>query len=279
MRVLIVGTGQIGSLLRDGLSNYDVRSWASSAHDIQRSHLDLFGTDLIINTAGKTDLAFCEGHPREAHYSNVEVPAYLAGFGLPMIHFSSGCVWDGPYHHGQSGFLPDDKPSPRCYYTWTKALADTYLRTYHPAVHILRPRQVFTDQVSPRNLLVKLLKYEELIDTPNSMTSGNTILRAVRFLTSRLDREPGRIWNVFDVGVTTPWEVGNRLAAAGLRERAKPLLKAKLDEWHSPRRVDTVLEDPLAQQLFQPRNVRDNLNDAIAGLKRNMASRKDVTNV
>lgn len=280
MNILVVGRGQLGTYLYNRFSTSPliqggrVQQWWADISHLTREHASEF--DYIINAAGKTDLKWCEENAREAFRSNVECPQYLASLNPRLIHLSSGCVWDGPFD-GTTGFRPYSRPTPASYYAWTKAACDALLIAYHGHTHVLRPRQVFTDQPSPRNTLMKFLQYDALIDTPNSMTSGETIWRAVEYLVSH-PTEPGRIWNIADLGITTPYEVGVLLTQAGLRDLPTILPKDQLDRWHKPKRVDTVLSDPLAESLFKPQRIETSLAEAIAGLARNMSALPSVTN-
>jgi dTDP-4-dehydrorhamnose reductase len=282
VNILVVGRGQLGTYLYNRFSANPliqggrVQQWWADISHLAREHASKF--DYIINAAGKTDLKWCEENAREAFRSNVECPQHLAQLGVPLIHLSSGCVWDGPFENGTHGFTPYSRPTPASYYAWTKAACDALLISNLPrTTHILRPRQVFTDQPSPRNTLMKFLQYDALIDTPNSMTSAESIWRAVEYLISH-PTETGRIWNIADLGITTPYEVGVLLAQAGLRELPTILAKDQLDRWHKPKRVDTVLSDPLAESLFKPQRIETSLAEAIAGLARNMSALPSVTN-
>jgi len=272
MNILIIGKGQVGTILVEALKDHSVTLWQHNLIDLTRDELAKLSPDVVINAAGKTELLWCETHAREAFHSNVEAPiaAYRAVRSLNdktfFIHFSSGCIWDGPYRSDGKPFEPYDPPIPAAFYSWTKAACDAMLLDEDPnRVAILRPRQVFSPIESPRNTLMKLVRYEKLIDTPNSMTSAETIVKMVRYLLNATSDRAG-IWNVYDKGVTSPFHVGELLAEAKLRPMPTAFTKAELDSFHKPKRVDTVLYDERFERLIQPEPLEDMLKKAIAAL-------------
>lgn len=257
--------------MRD-LKNFEVHLWPHDIDDLTRDELEVIAPDAIINAAGKTDLAWCEANAREAMRSNLEAPVRLyqrilgSNRDIRFIHFSSGCVWDGPYDSDGKPFTPDVAPTPACLYSWTKAAADAMLLDLgRERIAILRPRQVYSGYEHPRNSLIKLMRYPKLIDTPNSVSSIAVIEKSVRHV---IDTEDwSGIWNVYDRGITTPLEIGEMLWKAGLREQPFRISKEELDVFHKPKRVDTVLFDQRFETHIQPEDVNSQLSKAIDELK------------
>ena len=116
--------------------------------------------------------------------------------------------------------------------------------------------------VTPRNTLSKLLRYPGLIDTPNSMSSTNIIVRTTKHLLDSLIDWQGS-WSIYDRGHTTPYAVGVMLAEAGLREMPEKITKDALDQWHRPKRVDAVLYDARFERIIRPETVEIELEKAI----------------
>ena len=275
MKILLIGRGQIGSALARDLNGFDVHVWTHDIDDLTRDALEVIAPDAVINAAGKTDLAWCEANAREAIRSNLEAPVRLYQRILKLeksirfIHFSSGCVWDGPYDPDGKPFTPDSPPTPACLYSWTKAAADAMLLALNSErIAILRPRQVYSGNSYPRNSLIKLLRYPKLIDTP------------VRVCGLEVDSSDGSyapylpelnnwngIWNIYDRGFTTPLAIGEMLWKAGLREQPFRISKDELDAFHKPKRVDTVLYDERFETAIQPEDVALPLARAISELK------------
>jgi dTDP-4-dehydrorhamnose reductase len=273
--VLIIGRGQIGSALATGVTGYHVDVWDRDIDELSVADLERLAPVAIINAAGKTNLAWCEAHASEAIRSNLEAPVRLfdrvnsLASRPRFIQLSSGCVWDGPYDHNGNPFGPDAPPTPAALYSWTKAACDALL-LQRGILAIVRPRQVFSATPSDRNMLVKLMRYRALVDTPNSVSSMTTIVKTVKHLIGA--HEWTGIWNVYDRGIVTPFEIGRMLARAGLREEPMTLSKEELDVFHKPRRVDTVLYDERFERAIAPGTAEEELLRAIEGLKEHITA-------
>ncbi len=262
MKIIIIGRGQVGTAMRDALTEHDIHHWTRDIDELSTAEISAIKPDAIINAAGKTDLKWCEENPRETVRCNIEAPVLLyqritslnkkLTTPIRFLHFSSGCIWDGPFDEEGKPFTPQHPARPAALYTWTKASCDELLLNEDSKnVAVLRPRQVYSNQRSPRNTISKLNSYPRLVTTPNSMSSMEIIVKTVKYcLTSQ--SEWNDIWNIYDAGVTTPFEVGKMLAEAGLREMPTPLDKSELDTFHKPKRVDTVLYDERFERLIKP---------------------------
>ena len=282
-RILLVGRGHLGQFLKRRLNVPDELHWTGDMDVLSEEVLKMARPNVIVNAAGKTDLAWCEANPLEAFRCNVTAPLNLfrraRDANASFIHLSSGCVWDGPYFQTSWGaerpFEPHDPPNPACFYAWTKAACDAMMlwdvHDWQGAAHfgltILRPRQVYSPDPSPRNTLSKILKYPLLIDTPNSMTSAETIAKAIEW---SLGSSYSCMCNVYDLGVTSPYQVGCFLASAGLRDFPKRMTKMQLDEDLKPKRVDAVLSDPYFERRVGVPLVQDELRRVIAEYKVNL---------
>lgn len=272
-RWLLIGRGHLGSFLKTRFSVPEALHWTRDLDELDEATLRKLSPTAVVNTAGKTELSWCEANAAETFRCNAAAPLNLyrrikaaAGEAIPFIHVSSGCVWDGPYRADGKPFGPEDPPSPACFYSWTKAAGDAMLlrEAAGGKLAILRPRQVYSPLAAERNTLSKLRRYPKLIDTPNSMTSAETIARTVDKLTEPAGAEAfGRILCVYERGTTTPFEVGMFLARAGLRAEPELIDKSALDRTLKPKRVDTVLSDPFFEALVQPPKVQDELRRVI----------------
>lgn len=253
MNTIVVGKGHLGRYIADrlGLTLHPGR-----LEDIDAPEPGL----VVINAAGRTDLPYCEANMADAVRINTVYPALLyerlAQTGGHLIHLGSGCVWTGPYRDDGQPFEPDDPVSPACVYSMAKAECDAILLDEARGardVAVLRLRMPYSPVRSPRNLLTKLCAYASLIDTPNSITSADTLVRTVDTLLRDEDSPLwGRISCVYDLGITTPYRIGCMLADAGLRARPDRLDKVAMDAWHRPQRVDTVLHDGVFETGIGP---------------------------
>jgi len=279
MRILLIGRGHLGTYLKERLRIPKELHYIDELGDIEK-FIEENSLDAVINTAGKTSLEWCEANPLEAFRCNVIAPLYAwraikeyqSRYSI-FIHISSGCVWNGPFPPLGLGFLPDEPPTPQCFYSWTKAACDTMLlkEADNRNLCILRPRQVYSPIHSPRNTLTKLLTYKKLIDTTNSMTSAETIAKTIeRMIKFKGHCKNGRIINVYDRETITPFKVGELLAEAGLRKPPKAMTKNDLDKVLIPKRVDTVLEDPFFEDLVDPPFIIDEMKRVIEEFKINI---------
>ena len=282
--IIVIGKGHLGSLVAKTLTlcGHKVKFWKNDMAELDARTISDISPFAVINTAGKTDLPWCESNQSECWRCNVVEPVMLQRrlpTSVRLIHLSSGCVWTGPFNPSGLPFGPYDPPTPACFYSWTKVAADAMLMDEasksNRMLTILRPRQVFSEVDSPRNTLSKMLAYESLIDEPNSMTSADLIIMTIyrllqgdqKFLLNQ------RIMCVYNPGVTSPFLVGKMLAGAGLRPEPKIMTKSGLNLWHKPRRVDVVMRDDdfeaLVRGLPAALRVEDALADAIEKYKKN----------
>ncbi|HYG73606.1 MAG TPA: sugar nucleotide-binding protein [Planctomycetota bacterium] len=272
-KVLLIGKGHLGSYLKDLWKIPSELHWTREMAELDMATLKKLQPQAVINTAGKTELRWCEDNPAECFRCNVSAPvgvyrAVKQAFNntVPYIHLSSGCVWDGPYRPDGKPFGPNDPAVPACFYAWTKAACDALMMDEAAApILILRPRQVYSPLASPRNTLTKLNTYPKLLDTPNSMTSADTIARTIEIALNSSDKKVwNRILNVYERNPSSPFEVGTLLAQAGCRKPPEKLAKSELDTWHKPKRVDAVIEDPFFEELVKPPTVQEELKRNIA---------------
>jgi dTDP-4-dehydrorhamnose reductase len=272
-RTLLIGKGHLGTFLKELWRVPAELHWTREMAELDIATLQRLQPEVAINTAGKTDLRWCEDNANECFRCNVSAPvgvyrAVKQAFGnkVPYIHLSSGCVWDGPYRPDGKPFGPNDPPMPACFYSWTKAACDALMLAEAAApLLLLRPRQVYSPSPSARNTLTKLNSYPKLLDTPNSMTSADTIARTIEAVLQSSDRRCwNRIMNVYERGYSSPFEVGTFLAEAGCRQPPQKLTKSDLDSWHKPKRVDAVIEDSFFEALVSPPRVQDELKRNIA---------------
>jgi dTDP-4-dehydrorhamnose reductase len=272
-RILLIGKGHLGSYLKDHWKLPAELFWTREMADLDVATLQRLKPDAVINTAGKTDLRWCEDNAAECFRCNVSAPigvyrAVKRAFNnkVPYIHLSSGCVWDGPYRPDGKPFQPNDPATPACFYAWTKAACDAIMMDEAAApLLVIRPRQVYSPLAAPRNTLTKLNSYPKLLDTPNTMTSADTIARTIEIvLDSSGSTIFNRIMNVYERGASSPFEVGTFLAQAGCRKPPEKLTKNELDTWHKPKRVDAVIEDAFFEALVKPPTVQEELTRNIA---------------
>lgn len=202
LRIKVLGGGYLGKKIARYLgAELDTRM-VYTVQDVQEMtfvHVDndYLRYDWIINAIGKTgtpNVDWCDlpENRRETFMANVLVPMHIAEGtkreGVKMLHISSGCIYDGA-----GPFTEEDPPNfEKSFYSFTKKTAERVLEHYD---HVLttRIRMPITADDSPRNLVNKLLKYEKIIDTPNSVTTEGELLAAIKAL---IDADARGIYNV-----------------------------------------------------------------------------------
>lgn len=160
MTVRIAGRGYLGSFLGKALG--------IEPEDFRTAR---FGRgDIVINCVGytgKPNIDACEDHIIEAYESNVSVPLELMRRAGHVIHFSTGCFFQGD---PQDGFHEDESPSLlESTYCWTKWQAECALQKHMDAT-ILRIRMPLSEVPHDRNLITKVRRYDYVIDLQNSVT-------------------------------------------------------------------------------------------------------------
>ena len=126
---------------------------------------------------GRPNVDWCETHKIETIRANVIGCLNLAdvtqSHGLHMTYFGTGCIfhYDETHVIGGKGFTEDDEANfTGSYYSRTKAMLENLLKAF-PNVLTLRVRMpIVGDLTYPRNFITKIIKYEKVINIPNSMT-------------------------------------------------------------------------------------------------------------
>jgi len=133
----------------------------------------------VLNAAGVTgrpNVDWCEDHKIETVRTNVIGCLNIADIcnqrGVHHLLYATGCIfeYDDEHYIGGPGFKEDDTPNfHKSYYSHTKAMVEDLLRIY-PTTCTLRVRMPISDDLSPRNFVTKIVKYDRVVNIPNSMT-------------------------------------------------------------------------------------------------------------
>jgi dTDP-4-dehydrorhamnose reductase len=175
--------------------------------------LDRSRPDVVINAAGKTgrpNVDWCEDHKLETVRSNVTGPLVLleecAKRGIYWVHLSSGCMYEGD--NAGKGFSEDDPPNfTGSFYSRSKAWADQILREFadqKPGMLILRLRMPFDGSHNERNLIMKLKKYDRVLDASNSLTCLPDFFDAASAL---IEHRRTGVYNVVNAGTISPFDI------------------------------------------------------------------------
>jgi len=134
----------------------------------------------VLNAAGITgrpNIDWCEDHKPETMRTNVIGTLNLADLCYERnIHctvYATGCifVYDEKHPEGSGiGFTEEDTPNfDGSFYSETKGYMEPMLKNY-PNCLILRVRMPVSDDLFHRNFVTKIVKYEKVVNIPNSMT-------------------------------------------------------------------------------------------------------------
>ncbi len=286
MKILILGKGQIGQAYKEFFTAKNIESEIAEGVDIRKldevkNAITTLHADIVINTAAKTNLDWCEMNQLECFDTNTlgadTVGKACQELGVYLVHVSTGCI--------QASSTPEeahketDPPTPTSFYSWTKYWADEMLMLRHNRdglkVLIVRPRQPVSAIASPRNAFTKMLTYNKFIDTPNSLTVVEDLLDVTAQL---IEKNATGIYNVANPGVMSPYKV-----ALLLKELVKPDLEVNIiskDELNSmtyAKRIDSVLDTSKLESLgitLKPAEQR--LREILPIFKENLASHNEV---
>jgi len=186
-RVLIFGgkTGWIGQMMGELVAKEEEIELFIADSRIQNreavaKELDAIKPTHVLNCAGITgrpNIDWCETHKPETMRTNVLGTLNLADLCYERdIHctvYATGCIfaYDEKHPLGSGiGFTEEDTPNfDGSFYSETKGYMEPMLKSY-PNTLILRVRMPVSDDLFHRNFVTKIVKYEKVVNIPNSMT-------------------------------------------------------------------------------------------------------------
>lgn len=166
-------------LLSEGLEVIIAESRMQDREAVAKE-LDEIKPTHVLNAAGITgrpNIDWCEDHKPETMRTNVIGTLNLADLCyMRDIHctvYATGCifVYDEAHPEGSGiGFTEEDTPNfAGSFYSQTKSYMEPMLKEY-PNVLILRVRMPVSDDLFHRNFVTKIVKYDKVVNIPNSMT-------------------------------------------------------------------------------------------------------------
>ncbi len=191
MKVIVVGNGFIASHLK-----YEIikdRLFADDFHIAEM--LDVHEPDIVINCmgyCGVKNIDDCETNKERTLESNLVIPTILATEcnkrNIKMIHIGSGCIFYGESPNIKVSLAgPKDmgwkethnpKLQNASFYSKIKYACDLAVGNL-PNVCVLRIRMPISHKNGPRNLINKLLKYENILEAENSVTFIKDLVRVI----------------------------------------------------------------------------------------------------
>ncbi len=139
--------------------------------------------DRVLNTAGITGrptVDWCESNKQETYLVNAIGIANLAHAcwlsNIHMTNYATGCIYTYGIELGRK-FTEEDEPNFQgSTYSKSKILAEKLLEPYHNNVLTLRMRMPISDDLHPKSLVSKLIKYTKVVNIPNSVTILSELL-------------------------------------------------------------------------------------------------------
>ncbi len=203
-KILILGRGFIGQQLTNFIANDN----SIEVHSVSQAEVNYMDNsalvnflvdyeenqntsfDTVINCSGVTgekNVDDVEENQELAYLYNAVLPSSIAAacatVGIPhFINISSGCIFDGykkDEEENDIGWDENDIPNfgmftkESSWYSKTKHAGELALTTSFstlPRVYNLRIRMPIGETTHPRNTLLKLAQYTNLLDVPNSVT-------------------------------------------------------------------------------------------------------------
>ena len=164
MRILLTGvSGQVGGALRAPLASLGTVIAADrTLIDLSRpgdvtAALNKAAPDLIINPAAFTAVDQAELEPELAYRVNAEAPREMARWAankrVPIVHFSTDCVFDGS---GDRPWREDDATGPLSVYGASKLAGEIAVREAGASHLIIRTSWVFASK--GRNFLNTIVR-------------------------------------------------------------------------------------------------------------------------
>lgn len=136
--------------------------------------------DFIINAAGvigRPNVDWCEDHKQEVIRYNIIGALNLADLAyihnIHMTNVGTGCIYNYDEKHPQHsgiGFKEEEEPNfEAAFYCKTKIMLEKMFAVY-PNVLNLRVRLPVASDFYRGNLIIKLTKYQKVVNIPNSIT-------------------------------------------------------------------------------------------------------------
>lgn len=262
MRV-IIGDGKVSRIIRKNddviLAHKNIE--IGSIDSVYAALSKLPANTVVINTAAKINLEWCEANPRDAYLVNttgaLNVMKVCALSSLKFVHLSSGCIFDG---NSEESF-ETSQPSPSAVYTRTKTWADEFISNHgYENYLILRPRQLVSAKAHPTNMLTKFASMQKIsaIDESNSITCIEDLSDMIDHL---LEKNCTGIYNCANSGVISPYEIALMIKdSLNKNLEVEKIVYEDYLKTLSVKRVNTILNvDKLLSTGFNVRSASDAL--------------------
>jgi dTDP-4-dehydrorhamnose reductase len=274
--------GRLGAaLIREYGDKFDVTGFNHAQlnlADPKKIHakIDNLDFDVLINTAGFTNVDLCESKRAEAFAVNAEAPKELAELcsrkKAKLIHFSTDYVFDG---EKREPYVEADIAKPISVYGESKRAGEENVLAVENRHLVVRVSWVFgPDRPSFIDAMIKRASEEEHIAAVADKFSTPTYTRDIAEMLSQFFNVdvPGVVLHFANSGECSWQEYAqhaiDRCRASGIPLKAKTvgaLKLADMKDWVAPRPVYSVLSTVKYAKLtrLSPRPWRDAVSDYI----------------
>lgn len=208
-KIITLGNGFIAHHLPYEISTYRIFN-----QDSIINCFDYYKPDMVVNTigfCGSPNIDQCEIEKTKTYMANVVVPLIIAEEcekqGIHHVMIGSGCIFSGKSPNvvdgKDEGWNEGDFANPQSYYSKTKYACDLAIGDCKNTT-ILRIRMPISKKSHPRNLVNKLLKYDEIIDIQNSVTFMDDLVRCVKWT---IDNGKTGIYHMTNPGTLSATEI------------------------------------------------------------------------
>ena len=177
--------GMLIELLKSQGKKFHLANSRTQNRESVAAELDEIKPTHVLNAAGVTgrpNVDWCEDHRPETIRTNVIGTLNMADLcaerGIHHTLFATGCIFEYDDEHLIDGkpFTEDDSANFHgSFYSHTKAMCEDMLKSF-PTTCTLRVRMPISDDLSPRNFITKIAKYDRVVNVPNSMTVLSDLL-------------------------------------------------------------------------------------------------------
>lgn len=291
--LLFGGGGWIGPMVRDCATAQGIHVISATSRLENRSgirtEIELHNPTRVVSCAGVTgrpNVDWCEDNKETVVRSNVIGTLNLLDLCHQMkIHvtnLATGCIFvydkdhPEPQFNGKWSAVPqfsdsDDANFTGSWYSRTKGYVDSILQRSYPAALTLRLRMPISDDLAPRNFVTKIVKYEKVVNIPNSMSVLHDLLP---LMVGMVEESVSGIFNFTNPGVVSHNQVldqytkfmdpGFTYQNFSLEEHDKILKAKRSNNWLSTLKLEKV-----AARLNIP---LPHINKALEGVFQRMAA-------
>lgn len=257
MKILILGKqGWLGSIFYDYLLKMGVEV-TSSHEDINSIKTLDPGVTVVVNFAASANIDWCEKNKNRTFWNNVlgavNVARACKQFNVKHVFISSACIFKSKDVNDIR--YEDSVPSPGCFYTETKMMAEKLIKEIDPDTLIIRLRLPLSEVSHPRNALNKLASYNRLIDCQESVTVVEDFIPRLFEL---IQNDETGAFNLVNEGTISPAEIGKLIGHEFEIIRKEDLDKQMTIE-NRATRVSTIIG---SRKGYLP-SIKDRINDVI----------------